>query len=132
MIKINPVFVSPRGGSITCFRGDTGRIFRSCSRSRCVYSGDLHSAKAYLDNLEGKSKLLVGKPSNIPPQRKTTLKWNSDGELSAVDMARILDHLTNSALSQCDFAWNIDDSLSDKTILRNTPIDHLPASSWLP
>ena len=24
------------------------------------------------------------------PQRKTTLKWNSDGELSEIDMLRIL------------------------------------------
>ena len=28
-------------------------------------------------------------------QRKTTLKWSSDGELSSIDMARILQHLAN-------------------------------------
>ncbi len=46
-----------------------------------------------------------------PAQRKTTLKWNSDGELSAVDMARILDRLTKPELSQCDLG----DQLSDET-----------------
>ncbi len=38
----------------------------------------------------------------VPPQRKTTLKWGSDGELSAVDMARILDRLQNSKLTECE------------------------------
>ena len=47
-----PLYISPKGGSITCLRGDTGRIFRSCSSSRCIYSTDLHAAKLYLDNLE--------------------------------------------------------------------------------
>ena len=36
-----------------------------------------------------------------PRQRKTTLKWTSNGELSAVDMARIVDRLTNPELTQC-------------------------------
>ena len=57
----------------------------------------------------------------IPAQRKTTLKWTADGELSAVDMALILDRLTNPALSQCDLACDIDDSLSDKTIIKKFP-----------
>ena len=38
----------------------------------------------------------------IPPQRKTTLKWSTDGELSAIDMTRILDQLTNAELTECD------------------------------
>ena len=37
-----------------------------------------------------------------PAQRKTTLKWARDGELSAIDMARILDRLSNPELTQCD------------------------------
>ncbi|HGY5532607.1 MAG TPA: hypothetical protein ACN46P_05965 [Prochlorococcus sp.] len=41
-------------------------------------------------------------------QRKTTFKWNSNGELSAVDMARVLERLTNPALTQCDLACNLD------------------------
>ncbi len=31
--------------------------------------------------------------STTPAQRKTTLKWNNNGELSSVDMARILHDL---------------------------------------
>ena len=37
-----------------------------------------------------------------PPQRKTTLKWGSDGELSAIDMARVLSRLNNSNLTECE------------------------------
>ena len=108
MITRNPLLTSTKGGSISCFRGDTGRIFRSCIRNHCVYSGDLHSAKAYLDTLEGKSSLKTKLFDNIPPQRQTTLKWSNDGELSSVDMARILDRLGNPKLTQCDLACNVD------------------------
>ncbi|MCH2566613.1 MAG: hypothetical protein MKZ93_08465 [Prochlorococcus sp. ALOHA_A2.0_51] len=48
------------------------------------------------------------KPDKNPPQRKTTFKWNSNGELSAVDMARVLERLTNPALTQCDLACELD------------------------
>ncbi|ABM77979.1 hypothetical protein [Prochlorococcus marinus] len=48
------------------------------------------------------------KPDKSPPQRKTTFKWNSNGELSAVDMARVLERLTNPALTQCDLACELD------------------------
>ena len=34
-------------------------------------------------------------------QRKTTLKWSSDGELSSIDMIRILELLANKELTQC-------------------------------
>ncbi len=43
----------------------------------------------------------------IPPQRKTTLKWKQDGELSAVDMARILDRLKDPKLTECDLSCDI-------------------------
>ena len=125
MITTNPLFISSRGGSITCFRGDTGRIFRSCSRSRCVYSADLHSAKAYLDNLELSKSLPTAKSIDPPVQRKTTLKWSSDGELSAVDMARILDQLGNTQLTQCDLRRDLDNST-------NSWQESLPTTSWLP
>lgn len=46
--------------------------------------------------------------SKIPPQRKTTLKWREDGELSAVDMTRILDRLKNPDLTECDLSCQID------------------------
>ena len=36
------------------------------------------------------------------PQRKTTLKWNSNGELSEIDMLRILDKISTSELNKCD------------------------------
>ncbi len=49
------------------------------------------------------------KQQNDPLQRKTTLKWGTDGELSAVDMARILDKLAKSELTECDLACTIDD-----------------------
>tara|TARA_Y100001968_G_scaffold158566_1_gene144991 strand:- start:2043 stop:2246 length:204 start_codon:yes stop_codon:yes gene_type:complete len=39
-------------------------------------------------------------------QLKTTLKWNSEGELSYIDMARILDGLANKELVQCSLASN--------------------------
>ena len=125
MITTNPVFISPKGGSITCFKGDSGRIFQSCSRSRCVYSTDLHSAKAYLDNLE-LSKGLPATKNIVPPvQRKTTLKWSSDGELSAVDMARILDRISNPELTQCDLLCDLEDQ-------QKSFQDSLPTTSWLP
>ncbi len=36
------------------------------------------------------------------PQRKTTLKWNSNGELSEIDMLRILEKLSSDELNQCE------------------------------
>ena len=38
----------------------------------------------------------------IPQQRKTTLKWGSNGELSALDMVRILDRLNDQDLIECE------------------------------
>ena len=107
MMNSTPLYISPKGGSITCFRGDTGRIFRSCSRNNCVYSSDLHSAKAYLDNLEGRNNLLIEESNKSTEHRKTTLKWNLNGELSAVDMARILDAIANPRLTECEFACQV-------------------------
>ncbi len=109
MINTNPLYISDKGGSITCFKGGSGRIFQSCSKNRCVYSSDLHSAKTYLDNLELIKNLPPVKRLVPPIQRKTTLKWSSNGELSAVDMARILDRLAHPELTTCDLACNIDD-----------------------
>ncbi len=43
---------------------------------------------------------------NKPIQRKTTLKWTSDGELSSIDMARIINLLANKELTQCVLACN--------------------------
>jgi len=38
----------------------------------------------------------------IPQQRKTTLKWGANGELSALDMVRILDRLNDQDLTECE------------------------------
>ena len=37
-----------------------------------------------------------------PAQRKTTLKWDDNGDLTAVDMARIIDRLTKPELNRCE------------------------------
>ena len=42
------------------------------------------------------------------PQRKTTLKWNPNGELSEVDMLRILDQISSSELNQCELTYDSD------------------------
>ena len=41
-------------------------------------------------------------------QRKTTLKWNTNGELSEIDMLRILDKLSSSELNQCELTCDSD------------------------
>ena len=42
------------------------------------------------------------KPKKIHQQRKTTLKWGTNGELSALDMVRILDRLNDQDLTECE------------------------------
>ena len=42
------------------------------------------------------------------PQRKTTLKWNSNGELSEIDMLRILDKISASELNRCELTCDSD------------------------
>ena len=44
------------------------------------------------------------------PQRKTTLKWNRNGELSEIDMLRILDKISASELNQCELTCDSDQS----------------------
>ena len=41
-----------------------------------------------------------------PAQRKTTLKWNTNGELSSIDMARIINELTDKELKECELTCN--------------------------
>ncbi len=53
--------------------------------------------------------------SKLSTQRKTTLKWNSSGELSSVDMARILERISNPELTECDLACNVELSDDDNT-----------------
>ena len=42
------------------------------------------------------------------PQRKTTLKWNLNGELSAIDMLRILEKISSNDLNQCELTCDYD------------------------
>ena len=42
------------------------------------------------------------KAKKIPQQRKTTLKWGTNGELSALDMVPILDRLNDQDLTECE------------------------------
>tara|TARA_Y100000589_G_C27037791_1_gene581809 strand:- start:88 stop:279 length:192 start_codon:yes stop_codon:yes gene_type:complete len=41
-----------------------------------------------------------------PAQRKTTLKWNKNGELSSLDMARIINALPVKELKECELTCN--------------------------
>ena len=41
-----------------------------------------------------------------PAQRKTTLKWNMNGELSSIDMARIINVLNDKELAVCELRCN--------------------------
>ena len=41
------------------------------------------------------------KKSTNSSQRKTTFKWNINGELSSIDMARIINDLSVRELSEC-------------------------------
>ena len=104
MIRSVSLYISPKGGSIVCFSKANRRLFQSCSASLCRYSKDLHSAKKQLDMLE--SNLILNSPIDLatPPQRKTTLKWNIDGELSEVDKARVLNLLAEAELTKCELS----------------------------
>ena len=42
------------------------------------------------------------KTIKVPQQRKTTLKWGTNGELSSIDMVRILDRLSDQDLTECE------------------------------
>ena len=42
------------------------------------------------------------------PQRKTTLKWNSNGELSEIDMLRIFEKIASTELIQCELTCDSD------------------------
>ena len=42
-------------------------------------------------------------------QRKTTLKWNPNGDLSEIDMLRILDRISAAELNQCELTCDLDE-----------------------
>tara|TARA_B100000989_G_scaffold277509_1_gene238514 strand:+ start:73 stop:219 length:147 start_codon:yes stop_codon:yes gene_type:complete len=41
-------------------------------------------------------------------QRKTTLKWNSNGKLSEIDILRILEKISSNDLNQCELHCDSD------------------------
>ena len=47
----------------------------------------------------------------IPQQRKTTLKWGTNGELSSIDMVRILDRLNDQDLTECEIPLGTEEKL---------------------
>ena len=119
-----PFHVTEHGGSIYCMEGLSGIIFRACSANHCTYTGDLHSAKSYLDFIENNTvKFLPSaiKNDNISFQRKTTLKWNSDGSLSSVDMARVLSRLEKTNLTECELSceWGTISNNKNQTDLKD-------------
>ena len=67
--------------------------------------------------LETMSKVITAmKNKSInPPQRKTTLKWNNNGELSSIDMARIINTLSLTELKECELTCNRD-SKNERTL----------------
>tara|TARA_Y100000589_G_scaffold285725_1_gene285410 strand:+ start:472 stop:642 length:171 start_codon:yes stop_codon:yes gene_type:complete len=42
--------------------------------------------------------------STCPAQRKTTLKWDANGELSSIDMTRIIKGISIKELKECELA----------------------------
>ena len=90
----------------------------ACTQRTCI-------PRKPIDNLELNKSLPAAKSIVPPVQRKTTLKWSSDGELSAVDMARVLDRISNLGLTQCDLLCDLEDQ-------QNSFQDSLPTTSWLP
>ena len=42
------------------------------------------------------------------PQRKTTFKWNSNGDLSEIDMLRVLNRISIAELNQCELTCDLD------------------------
>ncbi len=106
MITI-PIYISPKGGSIVCFSKNNRRVFQSCSASICRYSQNLHCAKLYLNILESNLTLQPEKELSRPLQRKTTLKWNMDGELSEFDKTKIFSLLSESELNQCELDLDV-------------------------
>ena len=41
-----------------------------------------------------------------PAQPKTTLKWKTNGELSSIELARIINDLSLTELKECELACN--------------------------
>ena len=69
------------------------------------------------------------KKTKNTPQSKTTLKWNVNGELSSIDMARILEALSVKELNECELACNIDCLLYTSPSPRDLSTSRMPSSA---
>ena len=80
-------------------------MFRACSVNQCTFNGDLCSTKSYLDFIDNNTiKFLPsGKNNYNIPLQQTTLKWNSTGSLSCLELARILGCLEKTNLLNVNF-----------------------------
>ena len=63
------------------------------------------NSKKYAVKLSLNLKVMIKKSTNSS-QRKTTLKWNIHGELSSIDMARIINSLSETELKECELTCN--------------------------
>ena len=71
-----PFHITDHGGSIHCIEGLSGRIFRAFFANQCTYTGNLHTAKSYLNFVEKNTTKFLPSEINheyIPFKRKTTL-----------------------------------------------------------
>ena len=65
-----------------------------------------------MDNKKSKAKLHNNNEKTCDAtfkQSDTSLKWNSSGELSSLDMAKILEQLSNQDLVECDLTCPIEE-----------------------
>jgi len=63
------------------------------------------NSKKYAIKLSLTLKVMMKKSTNAS-KPNTTLKWNINGELSSIDMARIINALSVKELRECDLACN--------------------------
>ena len=62
----------------------------------------------YLDAWKFILKEGIKMNKKYPLQRKTTLKWKSNGDLSEIDMLRILESISYEELNQCELTCELD------------------------
>ena len=88
---------------------DSGLIVPEINGEPGLYSARYAGKNATdVDNrkkLISELKKMKNKSTN-PAQRKTTLKWNTNGELSSIDMARIINALSDTELKECELTCN--------------------------
>ena len=81
-MPINPLYISRSGGTINSYKGDTGWLYRVCSKQICFYCSDITAAKAHLDKLERTRSL-----TKAERQLKANRNWNSKALNDLVELA---------------------------------------------